>query len=86
MLSVIAGMRQDEALRAQTCERFMSGIRRFSQFLVDAAKSSPQGVTFEKEKYASRRAPAAGAGAGKAAPARRKAAGGKKSGTDRAKA
>ena len=86
MLSVIAGMRQDEALRAQKCERFMSGIRRFSQFLVDAAKSSPQGVTFEKEKYASRRAPAAGAGAGKGAPARKKAAGGKKSGTDRAKA
>ena len=31
-------------------DRFMSGIRRFSEFLVDAARQAPQNVQFEKDK------------------------------------
>lgn len=39
----------DENARKAKSDRFMSGIRRFSQFLVDAAKQAPQNVRFEKE-------------------------------------
>ena len=47
-LSDMAGQ-QDEAQRSLKSERFMSGIRRFSVFLVDAAKNGPQDVHFEKD-------------------------------------
>ena len=40
---------QDAVLRAQKSERFMQGIRKFSQFLVDAAKNGPRDVVFERE-------------------------------------
>ena len=40
---------QDEAARDQKSRRFMSGIRKFSVFLVDAAKAAPAGVQFERE-------------------------------------
>lgn len=39
----------DAAQRAAKSERFMSGIRRFSIFLVDAAKAAPKDVHFEKD-------------------------------------
>lgn len=39
----------DVAQRAAKSERFMSGIRRFSIFLVDAAKAAPKDVHFEKD-------------------------------------
>jgi len=54
-LSDMAGQR-DEAARAAKSARFMDGIRRFSDFLVDAAKHGPE-VRFEKEAPARRRAP-----------------------------
>ncbi len=47
-LSDMASQR-DEAERARKSDRFMSGIRRFSVFLVDAAKSAPADVRFERE-------------------------------------
>ena len=77
-LSDMAGQR-DEAARAAKSERFMDGIRRFSVFLVDAAKHGPA-VTFPEEKPAQKRAakkPAAAKGAPKAP--RRRAAKGKTS-------
>ena len=40
---------QDAPTRDQKSARFMSGIRKFSIFLVDAAKNGPAGVHFEKE-------------------------------------
>ena len=40
---------QDEAARAQKSDRFMAGIRRFSVFLVDAAKNGPADIHFERE-------------------------------------
>ena len=61
MLSTVAGLRQDEALRNQKADRFMSGIRKFSVFLVDAAQNAPSSVRFEREAPKARRAaPAAG--------------------------
>ncbi|MBR6890463.1 MAG: DNA topoisomerase 3 [Clostridia bacterium] len=72
-LSDMAGQR-DEAARTAKSERFMDGIRRFSVFLVDAAKHGPA-VTFPEEKPAQKRAakkPAAAKGAPKA-PRRRAA-------------
>ena len=77
-LSDMAGQR-DEAARTAKSERFMDGIRRFSVFLVDAAKHGPA-VTFPEEKPAQKRAakkPAAAKGAPKAP--RRRAAKGKAS-------
>lgn len=47
-LSDMASQR-DEAERARKSDRFMSGIRRFSVFLVDAAKNAPADVRFERE-------------------------------------
>ena len=47
---------KDDALRDQKSQRFMSGIRRFSQFLVDAAKAGPRDVRFEKEAAPKKRA------------------------------
>ena len=47
-LSDMAGQ-QDETLRAQKSQRFMSGIRKFSVFLVEAAKNGPADVRFERE-------------------------------------
>ena len=41
----------DESARSAKSERFMSGIRRFSQFLVDAARQAPDSVRFEKEEF-----------------------------------
>ena len=46
-LSDMAGQR-DEAARAAKSDRFMEGIRRFSVFLVEAAKTGPR-VEFEKD-------------------------------------
>ena len=40
---------KDEAERARKSQRFMSGIRKFSLFLVDAAKQGNREVRFEKE-------------------------------------
>ena len=67
-LSDMAGQK-DETARAARSDRFMNGIRRFSVFLVEAARNGPR-VQFEKES------PKA-AKAAKAArkPARRKAKG-----------
>ncbi len=45
----------DVAAREQKSARFMNGIRRFSAFLVDAAKNGPA-VTFEKEAPAKKKA------------------------------
>ena len=39
----------DEDARKAKSDRFMSGIRRFSEFLVDAARQAPQHIRFEKE-------------------------------------
>ena len=39
----------DAAQRAQKQERFLLGIRRFTAFLVDAAKHAPSDVQFERE-------------------------------------
>ena len=36
-------------IRGEKSRRFMSGIRRFSVFLVDAAKTAPAEVQFERE-------------------------------------
>jgi len=78
-LSDMAGQK-DENERNAKSQRFMSGIRRFSTFLVDAAKNGPQ-VEFEKEAPAKKRTARRGtarkatsAGAGTKA----KRAGGKK--------
>ena len=54
---------QDAELRAAKSARFLSGIDRFAEFLVDAAKAAGANVQFEKEEYcpkrrAARRAPA----------------------------
>lgn len=46
-LSDMAGQK-DEAARAAKSDRFMNGIRRFSVFLVEAAKNGPR-VQFEKD-------------------------------------
>ncbi len=40
---------QDETLRIAKSARFMSGIRRFSEFLVTSAKEAPASVHFERE-------------------------------------
>ena len=48
-LSDMAGQ-QDNDQRAQKRDRFMNGIRRFSVFLVDAARSAPGEVVFEREE------------------------------------
>ena len=64
-LSDMAGQK-DEAARTAKSDRFMNGIRRFSVFLVEAARNGPR-VQFEKES------PKAAKAARK--PARRKAKG-----------
>ena len=60
-LSDMAGQR-DEAERDKKSQRFMSGIRKFSIFLVDAAKNGPANVVFEKEpaKAFKKKAPSRG--------------------------
>ena len=40
----------DAALRAQKRERFLLGIRRFAIFLVNAAKTAPADMRFEREE------------------------------------
>ena len=47
---------KDAAAREQKSARFMSGIRKFSVFLVDAAKNAPADVRFEREAPPKRRA------------------------------
>lgn len=42
---------RDETARKAKSDRFMLGIRRFSEFLVDAARQAPASVQFEKEQY-----------------------------------
>ena len=56
-LSDMAGQQDPEA-RDRKSERFMSGIRKFSVFLVDAAKNAPADVQFERESARPRRAAA----------------------------
>ena len=52
----------DETARRAKSDRFMSGIRRFSVFLVDAAKQASPAVRFEKEAaLKARKRPAAAA-------------------------
>ena len=73
----------DAALRAQKRDRFLLGIRRFTIFLVDAAKTAPADVRFEREeprpkKRAAARKTAPRSGAAKA-PAARKPSAPKKS-------
>ncbi|MBE5772627.1 MAG: DNA topoisomerase III [Clostridiales bacterium] len=66
-LSAMAAFKDEEARMAKS-DRFMQGIRRFSIFLVDAAKNAPRDVHFEKEtpkKYAARRTTARKASAAK---------------------
>ena len=58
-LSDMAGQR-DEAARAAKSDRFMEGIRRFSVFLVEAAKTGPR-VQFEKDTPKPRKGAAKGA-------------------------
>ncbi|MBQ6595856.1 MAG: DNA topoisomerase 3 [Clostridia bacterium] len=71
-LSEMAGY-QDEAERSARSARFMSGIRRFSVFLVDAARSAPGEIRFEREAPKTRkRAPASGTEKGKARKGRQK--------------
>ena len=73
----------DAALRAQKRDRFLLGIRRFAIFLVDAAKTAPANVRFEREepkqkkRAAARKASPRGGAAKK--PAARKSAGQKTS-------
>ena len=45
----------DVSARTAKSDRFMLGIRRFSEFLVDAARQAPAGVRFEKEEYKPRK-------------------------------
>ena len=47
----------DVAARTAKSDRFMLGIRRFSEFLVDAARNAPAGVQFEKEQYKPKKKP-----------------------------
>lgn len=47
-LSDMASLPDEEARRQKT-QRFMQGIRRFSVFLVDAARQGPKDVRFERE-------------------------------------
>jgi DNA topoisomerase-3 len=54
-LAEMSGFREADARSAKS-ERFMLGIRRFSQFLVDAAKEAPGTVQFEKEQYKPKKA------------------------------
>lgn len=65
---------KDEAARDQKSARFMDGIRRFSVFLVDAAKNGPA-VQFAKEepakKRTAKRTTTRRTGAKKAAPRRK---------------
>ncbi len=72
----------DPAVRTAKAERFMQGIRRFSVFLVDAAKAAPTDVRFppeeRKKKPVRRKTAAAGSRAAsgktaKKAPAKEKA-------------
>ncbi len=60
-LSDMAGQK-DEAERDRKSQRFMSGIRKFSIFLVDAAKNGRRDVVFEKEPAGAwkKKAPARG--------------------------
>ena len=52
----------DETARRAKSDRFMSGIRRFSVFLVDAARQASPAVRFEREGAPNaRRRPAAAA-------------------------
>jgi len=56
-LSAMAAFK-DEEMRTAKSDRFMQGIRKFSIFLVDAAKNAPRDVHFEREvpkKYAAKR-------------------------------
>ena len=81
-LAELAGYADLDQRRAKSA-RFMSGIRRFSQFLVDAAKQAPEGVQFEREASKARAGRAAKRTAGKASSkpaegARRPASGRKK--------
>ena len=69
-LSDMAGQ-TDEVQRNAKSERFMSGIRRFSVFLVDAAKNGPKDIHFEKDTP-TRRTPLRKAGAAKRTTRRKK--------------
>ena len=55
-LAEMSGFKDADARTAKS-DRFMLGIRRFSQFLVDAAKDAPRTVQFEKEQFKPKKAP-----------------------------
>ena len=50
----------DASARTAKSQRFMSGIRRFSEFLVDAARTAPVTVQVEKEAFRPAPKPASG--------------------------
>ena len=49
----------DTELRRQKTDRFLSGIRKFSYFLVDAAKNGRRDIVFPKEEYRAKKRPSA---------------------------
>ena len=57
---------QDGASRDAKSERFMSGIRKFAEFLVEAARAADAQVAFEKTEY--KKKPAARRGTARKAP------------------
>jgi len=61
----------DAQSRRERAERFLEGIRRFTVFLVDAAKTASGDVRFEREQ---RKPARRSAGKSKSAPATRKKA------------
>ena len=64
---------RDAARRAQREARFLEGIRRFSAFLVEAAKRAPADVQFEREPAKAARRPAGRAAKAKGAASAAKA-------------
>ena len=78
-LAELAGYADLDQRRAKSA-RFMSGIRRFSQFLVDAAKQAPAGVQFEREAPRARAGRTAGKASGKPAEGAKRPASGRKRG------
>lgn len=73
----------DAATRAAKSDRFMSGIRRFAEFLVDAARQSSAEIRFEKETPPKKPRGKSSSGRTKSAsPIRRTPSSGKKTRTD----
>ncbi len=82
-LSDMAGQK-DADERDRKSQRFMSGIRRFSVFLVDAAKSAPGNVVFQREEagaWKKRKAAGYGGRAGQGTGNRQQGTGNRRQGT-----